>query len=104
MQKMKMVMSELCKMSMAEQFGFKNSELAQIENFMNQQNQKTAKDMLDALMQHRKLNSKQKIVIAYVIGNSAREAAIQEEQQKGIKKDIDSIYINAPGGVPPIGG
>ena len=100
----KMKMSGLCKMSMTEQFGFKNSELTQIENFMNNQNQKTAKDMLDALMQNKKLNIKQKIVIAYVVGNSAREAAIQEEQQKSIKKDIESIYINASGNVPPIGG
>ena len=104
MAKMKMIMSELCKMSMAEQFGFKNSELSQIENFMNQKNQKTAKEILDALMQDKKkLNIKQKILIAYVVGNSAREAAIQEERQKGIKIDIDSIS-SWSGGVPPIGG
>lgn len=104
MAKTKMTMSELCKMSMTEQFGFKNSELTQIENFMNRQNEKTAKDMLDALMQDKKLNIKQRIIIAYIVGNSAREAAIQEEQQKGIKKDMDGIYINTSGGVPPIGG
>ncbi len=100
----KMKMSELCKMSMVEQFGFKNYELVQIENFMNNQNQKTAKEILDTLMQDKKLNNKQKIVVAYIVGNSAREAAIQEELQKGIKKDIDSIYINMSGSVPPIGG
>jgi hypothetical protein len=93
----KMKMSELCKMSMVEQFGFKNSELVQIENFINNQNQKTAKDILDTLMYDKKLNNKQKIVVAYVIGNSAREAAIQEELQKGIRIDMS-------GGVPPIGG
>jgi hypothetical protein len=38
------------------------------------------------------------------VGNSAREAAIQEDQQKRIKKDIDNIYINMSSGVPPIGG
>lgn len=97
-------MSEFCKTSMIEQFGFKNSELTQIENFMNQQNQKTAKEILDVLMQDKKLNGKQKIVVAYVIGNSARDAAIQEEIQKGIKKDINNIYINMSGNVPPIGG
>ena len=92
-----MKMSEPCKMSMTEQFGFKNSELVQIENFINNQNQKTAKDILDTLMHNKKLNNKQKIVVAYVIGNSAREAAIQEELQKGIRIDMS-------GGVPPIGG
>lgn len=100
----KMKMSESCKTSMAEQFGFKSSELVQVENFMNRQNQKTAKEILDSLMRDKELNNKQKIVTAYVVGNSAREAAIQEELQKGIKKYIDSIYINASGGVPPIGG
>ena len=100
----KMKMSELCKMSMTEQFGFKNFELVQIENFMNNQNQKSAKEILDTLMQDKKLNNKQKIVVAYIVGNSAREAAIQEESHKGIKKGIESIYINASGGVPPIGG
>ena len=104
MAKAKMVMSELCKMTMVEQFSFNDSELTQIENFMNDHNQKTAKDMLDILTQDKKLNIKQKIIIAYVIGNSARNAAIQEEQQKGINKDIDSIFNNASGGVPPIGG
>lgn len=97
----KMKMSESCKKSMTEQFGFKGSELVQIENFMNQQNQKTAKDILDSLMQDKILSNKQKIVIAYVVGNSAREVAIQEES---IKKDIDNIYINAGGVPPPIGG
>lgn len=97
----KMKMSESCKTSMAEQFGFKSYELVQIESFMNQQNQKTAKDILDSLMQDKKLSNKQKIVIAYAVGNSAREAAIQEDQQK---KDIDGIYINMSSGVPPIGG
>ena len=96
-------MSETCKISMTEQFGFKNSELIQIENFMNKRNQKTTKDTLDALMQDKKLNIKQKIIIAYIIGNSARAAAIEEEQQKGINKDIENIFINASG-VPPIGG
>jgi hypothetical protein len=93
----KMKMSELCKMSMAEQFGFKNSELVQIENFMNNQNQKTAKEILDNLLQDKKLTNKQKIVVAYVVGNSARETAVQEELQKGIRIDMS-------GGVPPIGG
>jgi hypothetical protein len=93
----KMKMSTSCKMSMAEEFGFKSSELGQIETFMNQQNQKTAKDILDSLVQDKKLSNKQKIVIAYVVGNSAREAAIQEELQKGMR--IDTSY-----GVPPIGG
>ena len=100
----KMKMSEYCKTSMAEQFDFKSYELVQIENFMNQQNQKTAKDILDSLIQDKKLSNKQKIVIAYVVGNSAREAAIQEDQQKGIKKDIENIYMNMSSGVPPIGG
>lgn len=93
----KMKMSESCKTSMAEQFDFKSSEIVQIENFMNQQNQKTAKGILDSLMQDKKLSNKQKIVIAYVVGNSAREAAIQEDLQKG-------IIIDMSRGVPPIGG
>jgi len=78
----KMRISESCKTSMAEQFGFKSSELVQIENFVNQQNQKTAKEILDSLLQDKKLDNKQKIVIAYVVGNSAREAAIREESTK----------------------
>lgn len=88
-------MSELCKMTMTREFGFSKSELLSIENFMNKQNQKTAKDILDALIKDKKLSSKQKIVISYVIGNSAKEAAMKEEQQ---------IVINIPDKVPPIGG
>jgi hypothetical protein len=91
----KMKMSESCKSSMTEQFGFKNSELIQIENFMNEQNKKTAKDILESLMSDNKLDDRQKIIIAYVVGNSARNAAIQEDLQ-GIKIE--------QGGVPPIGG
>lgn len=90
-------MSKSCKTSMAEQFGFKGSELVQIESFMNQQNQKTAKEILDSLVHDNELSNKQKIVIAYVVGNSARESAIQEELQKGLR-------IDTSGGVPPIGG
>ena len=97
MSKSKMMMSGLCKMEMTAQFGFKNSELIQIEKFMNQQNKKTAKEILDAIMQDKKLNIKQKIIVAYVIGNSAREAAVQEDMQKGMIIDMSS-------GVPPIGG
>ncbi len=93
----KMKMSESCKTSMTEQFGFKSSELVQIESFMNQHDKKTAKEVLDSLMQNKKLSNKQKIVIAYVVGNSARETAMQEELQKGIR--IDRSYS-----VPPIGG
>lgn len=100
----KMKMSNLCKELLIEAFGFTNLELLDVENFMNNQNQKTAKDILDDLIKDKKLSNKQKIVVAYVVGNSAREAAIQEELQKGIKKDIESIYINMSGGVPPIGG
>lgn len=93
----KIKMSEHCKMSMVEEFGFENSELVQMENFMNNKKQKTAKDFLDAIMQDEKLSNKQKIVLAYIVGNSARESAIREEQQKGIRIDMSS-------GVPPIGG
>ena len=97
MTRMKMTMSELCKISLTDQFGFKSYELIQIENFMNNHNQETAKDMLDALAGDKKLNMKQKIIIAYIIGNSARDAALQEDIQKGLRIDMS-------GGVPPIGG
>ena len=97
MTRMKMTLSEFSKTSLAEQFGFKNIELTQIENFMNNNNQKTAKDMLDALVEDRKLSMKQKIVVAYVVGNSARDAAMQEDVQKGLRIDMS-------GNVPPIGG
>jgi phage FluMu protein gp41 len=90
-------MSELCKMSLTKEFGFKESELRDIEVFMNDQNQKTTKDVLDALIKNKKLSNKQKILISYGIGNSARESAIREEQQKG-------ITLNIPGKVTPIGG
>lgn len=96
-------MSDMCKETMTKEFGFKKSELVNIEDFMNQQNQKTAKEILDAIIKDKKLSIKQKIILSYVVGNSAREAAIQESQ-KGIKKDIDNIYINTSSGVPPIGG
>ena len=97
-------MSNMCKETMTNEFGFKKSELVGLENFMNQQSQKTAKEILCAIIEDKKLSIKQKIVLSYVVGNSAREAAMQEQSQKGIKKDIDSIYINTSGGVPPIGG
>lgn len=97
MVKKKMTMSDICRMSMTEQFGFKGSELIQIENFMNDQNQKTAKEILEVLTEDKKLGIKQKIVIAYVIGNSARHAAIQEEMKRGMMIDMSSD-------VPPIGG
>lgn len=93
----KMRMSESCKISMTEQFGFKGSELVQIENFMNRQNQKTAKEILDSLMQDKQLDNKQKIVIAYVVGNSARDTSRREDLQKGIRIDV-------PGSVSPVGG
>lgn len=89
--------SELSKMSLTKEFGFKESELLGIEDFMNDQNQKTTKDVLDALIENEKLNNKQKIVISYVIGNSARESAIREEKQKG-------ITINISDKIPPFGG
>lgn len=93
----KMRMSESCKISMTEQFGFKNAELTQIEDFISAQNKKTVKDALDALMQDNKLDNKQKIIIAYVIGNSARDTAIREGLQKGMQIDMS-------GDIPPIGG
>lgn len=89
--------SELSKMSLTKEFGFEESELRAIEDFMNAQNQKTTKDVLDALIENKTLDNKQKIVISYVIGNSARESAIREEKQKG-------ITINISDKVPPIGG
>lgn len=63
-------MSNLCKDTMIKEFGFVNSELLQIENFMNKQNNKTAKDILYSLIEDKKLNDKQKIVISYIVGNS----------------------------------
>lgn len=72
-------MSEQCKEQMINEFGFKNSELLQIENFMNGQNGKTAKEILYAVIKDKKLDSKQKIIISYVVGTSA-EAAREKEK------------------------
>ncbi len=88
-------MSASSKEQLIEEFGFTNLELSEIENFMDKQNQKSAKDILDILIKDKKLNNKQKIIISYVIGNSARESAINEDRKKGLIMD---------GPIPPIGG
>ena len=75
---------------MIEGFGFTNSELFQIENFIDEQGGKTAKEILGGLIKNKRLNNKQKIVISYVVGN-----AVGYEAEKGPTRnaEIDISYI-----------
>lgn len=80
-------MSEICKETMTKEFGFKSSELLQIENFMNEQNQKTAKEILYALIKDKKLDGKQKIIISYIVGTSA-EASRDKEKDIMVESNV----------------
>ena len=82
--------SKTCKITMIEGFGFTNSELFQIESFIDRQGGKTAKEILDDLIKNKALNNKQKIIISYVVGNS-----VGHEAEKGPTKhmEIDLSYI-----------
>lgn len=80
----------MSKVTMIEGFGFTNSELFQIESFIDRQGGKTAKEILDDLIKNKKLNGKQKIVISYVVGNSVGH----EAEKCPIKHtEIDVSYI-----------
>lgn len=83
-------MSEMCKETMTKEFGFKNSELLQIENFMNEQNKKTAKEILYALVKDKKLDGKQKIIISYIVGTSAE--AIRDKEKDIVIDSNMPIY------------
>lgn len=88
-------MSETCKTTMIEEFGFNNSELIAIEDFMNNSNNMTARDILYSLIENSKLNIKQKIIISYIVGNSA--AHTSDILPKPVLKDIDiDIHSNMP--------
>jgi len=83
-------MSETCKESITKGFGFDNSELVQIEDFINSQRGKTAKEILDNIIRNKKLNSKQKVIISYLIGNSAAHVSRDIPDVKIIQLDIHS--------------
>lgn len=78
--------SDTSKHEMVKGFGFTDSELSQIENFINEQGGKTAKETLDDLIKSKKLNSKQKILISYVIGNYVAHYA---DDQSGHMNDME---------------
>lgn len=80
-------MSEICKTAMVEGFGFTDSELSQIENFINKQDLKTAKEILDDLIKDKRLDNRQKIIISYIIGNSVAHES-ERHSAKGIEIDI----------------
>ena len=82
--------SETCKITMIEGFGFTNSELFQIERFIDGQEGNTAKEILHNLIKNKKLNGKQKIVISYVVGNSVGHEA---EKVPTKHMEIDVSYI-----------
>lgn len=82
--------SKICKITMIEGFEFTNSELFQIESFIDRQGGKTAKEILDDLIKNKTLNSKQKIVISYVVGNSVGHEA---EKGPANSAEIDTSYI-----------
>ena len=83
-------MSDHCKKQMTNEFGFTNSELLSIEEFMNGNNCKTAKEILDALIKSKTLNCKQKIIVSYVVGTSA-EAARDKEKDIIIESNISTF-------------
>lgn len=78
-------MSDSCKETMIKEFGFTNSELIQIENFMNMHNNKTARDILHYIMEEKGLDDKQKIVISYVIGNYVGKALQEDPMMEKIE-------------------
>lgn len=92
-------MSEVCKETMIKEFKFNDIELVEIENFMNNHNNMITMDILESLIRNKKLKSKQKIVIAYIVGNSSRNATIRKEKET---KEI--IGIELPVNVPTFGG
>jgi len=86
-------MSEICKTTMMEGFGFTDSELSQIEKFWIEQEGKTAKEILDNLIKNKRLRSKQKILISYFVGN----CAAHQSQKISIKNSpIRDIEIDTP--------
>jgi len=85
-------MSEMCKVTMMEVFGFTDSELSQIEKFWSEQEGKTAKEILDNLIKNKKLRSKQKILISYFVGNYAayqsQKISVKNSPTRDIEIDI----------------
>lgn len=83
-------MSDICKKQMINEFGFTNSELLSIEEFMNDNNHEMARDILDTLIKSKTLNCKQKIIVSYIVGTSA-EAARDKEKDIIIEPDMSKF-------------
>jgi len=80
-------MSGACKKSLKRQFDFSVSELDQIENFIYNNMGKTAKEILEILMEDEILSDRQKVMVSYTLGASVgAESAIQDLEKIHAKK------------------
>ncbi len=80
---------------MVKEFGFSNSEILDIENFMNDNNLRSAIDILKSLIDDDILTDRQKIVISYIIGTSVLES---KDIEMGYKTSIFGNFGGRSGG------
>ena len=76
-------MSDDCKRSLKRQFDFSLLELDQMEKFISENMDKTAKEILENLMDDDDLNHKQKVIVSYTLGASVGA--------ESARQDIESI-------------
>lgn len=90
-----MKISNRSKEIMIKEFGFSGSQILDIENFMNDNNLRSAMDILKSLIDIDMLSDKQKIVISYIIGTSVLES---KDIGMGYKSSIFGNYGGCSGG------
>lgn len=80
-------MSDVCKKSLKSQFDFSMIELEQIESFISNNMGKTAKEILEILMEDDSLSDRQKVMVSYTLGASVgAESAMQGYEKINTKK------------------
>lgn len=84
-------MSSECRRSLKRQFDFSILELDQIEKFISSNMDKSAADILGALMENADLNDRQKVMVSYTLGASVGAEGIMQELEESQMTKIDPM-------------
>ncbi len=84
-------MGNACRKSLKRQFDFSRSELDQMEKFISDNMDKTAKEILDMLMEDASLNDKQKVIVSYTLGASIGSEDTLQNMKKNTIQNVERM-------------
>ncbi len=84
-------MGNACRKSLKRRFDFSKSELDQMEKFISDNMDKTAKEILNMLMEDTNLNDKQKVIVSYTLGASIGSEDTLQNMKKNTIQNVEKM-------------